>query len=218
MNISLWEKMKTGIVVTMVLGTTNDLETDIAIKEIEKEMSVKEVMTETVITIDIEESALKAAKEMIKHSVGSIIVTKNSEAVGIITERDMVKKIIAKNKKPEKVTASEIMSSPLITTKPSDNVIDASKQMVKANIRRLAVMQGGDIVGIITDRDILTIAPGLNTILTSLIEINREQSVIPEEEFEGGVCQRCGYYVTDLIMVEGKPLCESCRDDEEYYD
>ena len=204
--------------VTMVLGTTNDLEADTSIKEIEKDMSVKEVMTEKVIIIDIEESALKAGKEMIKHNVGNIIVTKDNEAMGIITERDMVKMIIAKNKKPGKVSASEIMSSPLITTKPSANVIDASRQMVKANIRRLAVMQGGDIVGIITDRDILTIAPGLNTILTTLIEINREQSVIPEEEFEGGVCQICGYYVNDLVMVNGKPLCESCRDDEEYYD
>lgn len=202
----------------MALGTTNDLETDASIKEIEKEMSVKEVMTEKVITIDIEESALNAGKEMIKHNVGSIIVTKDGDAMGIITERDMVREIIIKNKKPEKVSVSEIMSSPLITAKPSTNVIDASKQMVKANIRRLAVMEAGDIMGMITDRDILTIAPGLNTILASLIEMNREQSIIPAEELEGGVCQRCNSYVNDLIVVNGRPLCESCRDEEQYYD
>ncbi|WP_135605740.1 cyclic nucleotide-binding/CBS domain-containing protein [Methanococcoides sp. NM1] len=202
----------------MVMDTTNDQGTNESIKEIEKYISVKEVMTEKVITTDIEESALKVGKEMIKHNVGSIIVTKNDEAVGIITEREMIKKIIAKNKKPENVSASMLMSSPLIMIKPSTNVIDASKTMSKANIRRLAVMQNGKIAGIITDRDLLTIAPGLNTILADLIEMNREQNVIAEEEYEGGICQRCGYYVADLAMVNGRILCESCRDEEEYYD
>lgn len=199
----------------MVMDTTNDQGTNESIKEIETYISVKEVMTEKVITTDIEESALKVGKEMIKHNVGSIIVTKNDEAVGIITERDMVKKIIAKNKKTENVSASMLMSSPLIMIKPSTNVIDASKTMSKANIRRLAVMQNGKIVGIITDRDLLTIAPGLNTILADLIEMNRKQNVTAEEEYEGGICQRCGYYVADLATVNGRILCESCRDEEE---
>ncbi|NYT20118.1 MAG: CBS domain-containing protein [Methanosarcinales archaeon] len=202
----------------MVMDTTNDQGTNESIKEIEIYISVKEVMTEKVITTDIEESALKVGKEMIKHNVGSIIVTKNDEAVGIITERDMVKKIIAKNKKTENVSASMLMSSPLIMIKPSTNVIDASKIMSKANIRRLVVMQNGKIVGIITDRDLLTIAPGLNTILADLIEINRKQDVMAEEEYEGGICQGFGYYVGDLAMVNGRILCESCRDEEEYYD
>lgn len=199
----------------MVMDTTNDQGTNESIKEIEIYISVKEVMTEKVITTDIEESALKVGKEMIKHNVGSIIVTKNDEAVGIITERDMVKKIIAKNKKTENVSASMLMSSPLIMIKPSTNVIDASKIMSKANVRRLVVMQNGKIVGIITDRDLLTIAPGLNTILSDLVEMNRKQDVMAEEEYEGGICQRCGYYVADLATVNGRILCESCRDEEE---
>lgn len=199
----------------MVMDTTNDQGTNESIKEIEIYISVKEVMTEKVITTDIEESALKVGKEMIKHNVGSIIVTKNDEAVGIITERDMVKNIIAKNKKTENVSASMLMSSPLIMIKPSTNVIDASKIMSKANVRRLVVMQNGKIVGIITDRDLLTIAPGLNTILSDLIEMNRKQDVMAEEEYEGGICQRCGYYVADLATVNGRILCESCRDEEE---
>jgi len=116
---------------TIVMNTTNDQETNDSIKEIEKYISVKEVMTAKVITTDIEESALKVGKEMIEHNVGSIIVTKNDKAVGIITERDMIKKIIAKNKKPENVSASMLMSSPLIMIKPSTNVIDASKIMSK---------------------------------------------------------------------------------------
>jgi len=200
---------------TIVMNTTNDQETNDSIKEIEKYISVKEVMTAKVITTDIEESALKVGKEMIEHNVGSIIVTKNDKAVGIITERDMIKKIIAKNKKPENVSASMLMSSPLIMIKPSTNVIDASKIMSKANIRRLAVMQNGMIVGIITVRDLLTIAPGLTTILADLIEMNHEQNVMAEGEYQGGICQRCGYYLVDLATVNGRILCESCRDEED---
>lgn len=202
----------------MVMDTTNDQGTNESVKEIKGYISVEEVMTEKVIITDVGESALEVGKEMVKHNVGSIIVTENDEAVGIITERDMIKMIIARNKKPENVSASILMSSPVITVKPSANVIEASKIMSEENIRRLAVMQGGDIVGIITDRDLLTIAPGLNTILEDLIEINRQQDAIAEEEYEGGICQRCGSNVGDLVMVNGRLLCESCRDEEEYYD
>jgi CBS domain-containing protein len=202
----------------MVEGSERDTEVDIAVKEIENEMSVREIMTKRVITTDIKATMTEVARAMIKCNVGSIIVTEDKEAVGIITERDIVRKLVDGTEKLDRVCAGEIMSSPIMTAKPSTNIIDAAEQMVKCNIRRLAIMEGGNIVGIVTDRDILTVSPGLNTILANLIEMNREQTMPMTTEPEGGVCEYCGTFSNDLSLSNGMMMCESCRDTEGYYD
>jgi len=199
-------------------GAEPDTKVETAIKEIENEMSVREVMTRNVFTIDVKANMPAVAREMVKRNVGSIIVTKDNDAVGIITERDIVRKIADKDIKPGEIPAGEIMSSPIITAKPSTNIIDAAERMVKSGIRRLAIMEGSNIVGIVTDRDVLTVSPGLNTILESLIEMNREQNIPQTPEIEGGVCEYCGTFSSDITLVNGLMLCESCRDSEGYYD
>ena len=202
----------------MVEGSESDTEVNIEVKEIENEMSVREIMTKKVFSTDIKTTITEVAREMIKCNVGSIIVTEGKEAVGIITERDIVRKISTEIEKLDRVCASEIMSSPIITAKPSTNIIDAAEQMVKCNIRRLPVMEGSNIVGIVTDRDILMVSPGLNTILANLIEMNHEQSGPITHEPEGGICEYCGTFSNDIRLSNGMMMCESCRDTEGYYD
>lgn len=202
----------------MVLGAQWDLETDASINEIRKEMSVREVMTSNVVVANINSSVLEIAREMICQKVGSVIVTDDDDPVGIITEADIISKVVVNNMVPSTVVAGKIMSSPIIATKPSTNVIEAAEQMTRCNIRRLAVIDGDRMVGIITDRDILTISPGLNTILESLIELHRdEDNFVEESGIERGICQRCGAY-TDLTLMNGLMLCEDCKEEEGYYD
>lgn len=202
----------------MVLGAQWDLETDSSINEIRKEMSVREVMTSNVVVANINSSVLEIAREMIRQKVGSVIITDDHDPVGIITEADIISKVVVNNTMPGTVVAGKIMSSPIIATKPSTNVIEAAEQMTRCNIRRLAVIDGDRIVGIITDRDILTVSPGLNTILESLIELHRDESNFVEESgIERGICQRCGAY-TDLTLMNGLMLCEDCKEEEGYYD
>ena len=202
----------------MVEGSESDTEVDITVKEIENEMSVREIMTKKVFTTDIKVTINEVARAMIKHKVGSIIVIEDKEAVGIITERDIVRKLADGTDNLDLVCASEIMSSPIITAKPSTNIINAAEQMVKCNIRRLAIIERGNIVGIVTDRDILTVSPGLNTILADLIEMNREQTMPITPEPEGGICEYCGTFSNDLQLSNGRMMCESCRDTEGFYD
>ncbi|AEH59903.1 putative signal transduction protein with CBS domains [Methanosalsum zhilinae DSM 4017] len=204
----------------MLLGTDDDDREDeiYSIRDIETEVSVHSMMSKQVFTIDINESSLKVAQEMKANSIGSIIVTDTDEVVGIITERDLVIKVLAAEIDPAAINAGEIMSSPIITIKPSASTIDAAKLMVKSNIRRLAVMDNGNIVGLITDRDIMAISPGLDTILTNLIEMNREPAFEEREEMDTGICTNCGSFSRDLQLVNGMMLCESCRDSEGYYD
>ncbi len=185
---------------------------------IESEVPISEIMNQCVIELDVSSNVFEVANAMIENGVGSIILTKDEQAVGIITERDIVGKVITKDAPPSSVKAGEIMSSPIISAEPSSSVIDASKIMVKSNIRRLAVAKGGDIVGIITDRDILAISPVLNTILENLIEMNEETSLPEKKETGRGICQRCGAFVDILTETGGLMLCEDCMDDEGCFD
>ena len=197
----------------MVLGTQRDLETGTSIKEIENEMRVSEVMTEKVFALDVGANAAEIAKEMTKRNVSSIVITKNGNAAGIITERDIVRKVVAVKKKPDEMSADELMSYPLMTVKPSTNIIDAAKIMLKHDIRRLVIKKNGRASGIVTDKDLLMIAPGLNTILESLIEMNNEDNILRTPELERGICEYCGAG-ENIMLVNGLMLCESCKDSE----
>ena len=198
----------------MVLGTQRDLETGTSFNDIENEMLVNEVMTKNVFTLDTKTNVVDVATEMTNHNVSSIVVTKNGDAVGIITERDIVRKVVAGEKESGKISAGEIMSSPLMTIRPSINIIDAARIMLKHDIRRLVIKENGSASGIVTDKDLLMIAPGLNTILESLIEMSNEQNILRTPEFEKGICEYCGAVGETVTMINGLILCESCKDSQ----
>lgn len=204
----------------MVDDPEKEMVTDIHNKEIEKEISVAEVMNKTVITMDINSDIPAIAREMVNRDAGSVIITENGKAMGIITERDIVKGIVSEDRRPSEVDASTILSTPLVTVKPGTNVIKASEIMLKANIKRLPVLENGTIIGVVSNTDILMVTPGLNTILKDLIDMNREALLFTPseekttEEFITGICESCSYHSADLKLVDGRYLCENCRQEE----
>ncbi|MBN2110136.1 MAG: CBS domain-containing protein [Methanosarcinaceae archaeon] len=202
----------------MVLNTQRDLETEVSVKEIQNEMTVKEAMTKEILVMDACSSVLEVAREMAGRNADSVIVIEDGDTVGIITERDIVSKTVARNMLPGEMLARDIMSSPIISIRPSTGIIEAAELMVRSDIRRLAVMDGNIMLGMITDRDIMAISPGLNTILVNLIEMNRERDFVSETGVERGICQRCGALTDNLAEVNGIPMCEDCREEEGYYD
>lgn len=202
----------------MVVNEQRDLETDVSIKEIENEMSVKELMTRDIFVVDADATVLEVAREMTDRNADSVIVVDNGDTAGIITEKDIVSKTVAKNRLPGEMSAMEIMSSPIIAIRPSTGIIEAAELMVKSDIRRLAVMDGNAILGMITYRDIMAISPGLNTILQNLIELHLEGDFLKETDVERGICQRCGALSDNLTEVNGLNLCEDCSEEEGYYD
>lgn len=133
---------------------------------------------------------------------------KNSLPIGIITEEDINCKVVAKDRKPGDVVVSEAMSTPLITIAADKMVGDAASMMVKHRVRRLPVVEDQMVIGIVTVRDILSVATEINEILADLIEINRE------EGYEMGVCDRCGTMSDDLVRIDNMVLCPVCREEE----
>ncbi|MGC9515567.1 CBS domain-containing protein [Methanocrinis sp.] len=182
----------------------------------ETEIPVRDIMARPVITIDSEVDVMKAAKKMFSANVGSLIVIHNDRAMGIITERDLVGKIVARAADPKGVKVGEVMSSPLITVDPDISLSDAAIKMLKSGVKRLPVISGeGMLVGIITDTDLVSgsASIGMGEILSHLIEMHRD-SVHFEEQRETirGICERCGQISDSLEAVNGELLCWSCRD------
>ena len=198
-------------------GPEREIGTDIHNRELERELSVSEVMNKTVIIMDINSDIPSIAREMVNNDAGSVIITENGKAMGIITERDLVKNIVVEDKKPSEIKASKILSTPLITIRPEASIVDASRIMLKANIKRLPVLKNNTLVGVISNTDILMITPGLTTILKNLIDINRDPllSITSNEEIEEGfitgMCESCYLYSVDLELVEGMYMCGNCR-------
>ncbi|MEM3159580.1 MAG: CBS domain-containing protein [Nitrososphaera sp.] len=118
---------------------------------------VSEIMTRGAVTVRQESkpTALDVAQVMAKSRTGSVIITAEGKPAGIITERDLLKKVSAKDRKPGEIPASQIMSSPVIAVKAYDSVDTAASVMAKNRIKRLAVIEDdGSLAGVISATDI----------------------------------------------------------------
>jgi CBS domain-containing protein len=177
-------------------------------------MLVKDVMTSPAVTVPENSSVDKTAQLMNKDKLGCIIVTnKDGKALGIITESDLVRRVLAKNILPRKLTAKEVMSTPLITVDPDELLTETARRMSKLDVRRLGVIYKGNLVGIISSKDILAITPEL---LENMEEKARiECTPVVEEEIESepleGYCEKCGSWSDNLAEIDGTNLCEECQ-------
>jgi signal-transduction protein with cAMP-binding, CBS, and nucleotidyltransferase domain len=178
-------------------------------------MLVKDIMSSPVITTDEDATANRAAQLMDKNGIGCIVVTsKDGKPLGIITEKDLVSRVLANNIKPDSLKAREVMTSPLITIDPSEKINEAARRMSRLNIRRLGVMYKEQLVGILSSKDVLAVMP-------ELIEMTQEkallegENMVEEAEKEStplaGYCDACGIWSDSLREANGDFLCEDCR-------
>ncbi len=180
---------------------------------------VKDVMTSPAITIRENAFANKVAGLMDKHDVGCIVVTaRHEKPLGIITERDLVIRVLAKNLKPDMIKADAVMTSPLMTIEPDATVAEAARRMSRLNIRRLGVMYKEQLVGIVSSKDVLGVMPELLEIIQEKALMEGE-NMAEEAEKEStplaGNCDQCGVWSDDLKEIDGEFLCEDCRADLE---
>lgn len=178
-------------------------------------MLVKDVMSSPVITIEENAPANRVAELMDKDDLGCIIVTnKEGKPLGIITERDLVVRVLSKNVKPDTFKANEVMTSPLITIEPDATITEAARRMSRLNIRRIGVMYKGQIAGLLSSKDILGVMPELIEIIQERARIENDR--VHEETKEeaaplAGCCDHCGVWSDDLKERNGENLCEDCR-------
>jgi CBS domain-containing protein len=115
-------------------------------------------MVQEIIKIRADATVKEAVEMMNKHGIGCLIAIKNGNPIGIMTERDILKRVIPESKNPEKAQVSEVMSAPLIVGGSDMYVEDAARLMFKKNIKKLPIMENGKLVGLLTLSDIARIA------------------------------------------------------------
>jgi len=109
----------------------------------------------TIISIDSKAKAKDAARLMVEKRIGSLIANRDGLPFGIVTERDLVEKIVAHVADPSKLTVAEIMTAPLATIDASASLIDAARKMIEKQVKRLVVTEHDKIIGIISQTDLV---------------------------------------------------------------
>jgi len=118
---------------------------------------VKRVMARTLVTVDKQMTVQEVAKVMESKEVGSVLVLdkEGGEIAGIVTERDIVKKVVAKGVDGSSYMVKGIMSSPLLTIDSNKTIFEAGDYMDQKKVRHLAVTESGKVVGVISVRDLI---------------------------------------------------------------
>jgi len=131
-------------------------------------LEVEDVMVEEVMTIDEEATVKKAVELMNKHEIGCLIVMREGKPSGILTERDLLKRVLAESRDPEKIKVLEVMSKPLVVGRPHMDVEDAARLMFKMKIKKLPVVEKGRLLGLVTLTDLVRVQPQMISILKKL--------------------------------------------------
>jgi len=116
---------------------------------------VQDIMSKAIISVNTETTVFQIAKMMEQSDIGAILVKKNSNLAGIITDRDFATKI-ASDRLSFDTPVEKVMSSPLITINHDESISAAAKRMTSKKIRKLAVTDNGNVVGLITSTDLVT--------------------------------------------------------------
>lgn len=118
-------------------------------------IKVKDRMSRHLFTLNTSATVYEASKFFANHKIGSVFLKNGDAILGVITETDLVRKIMAENKNPQDVPLEEIMSKSIITVDLDESLTKASDLMDHNGVRHLGVTEGGKIVGVISVRDLI---------------------------------------------------------------
>ncbi len=168
--------------------------------------TVGQVVKRKAVIVKPSDTVHKVAKVLSRNKVGSAVVVKDDEIVGIITDRDILDKVVAKGRDPKTVKVEEVMTENPITIEDDYDVQDAKDRMMDKGIRRLLVTRLGKPIRFVTAADLLSALTAQN---------QEEQEEYTEETQVYGICELCGQYgPLYKVYIEGeeKWVCESCKD------
>ncbi len=135
-------------------------------------LKVEDVMIKDVVTVDAEATVKEAVEVMNKHEIGCLVVMKRDKLAGILTERDILKRVLVESRNPEKTKVSKIMTTPVITASPTTDLAEAAKLMFEKNVKKLPVVSKGKLVGLVTLTDLARFQPKIIRLLKRIIDEN----------------------------------------------
>ena len=175
-------------------------------------VKVIDAMTRNPLVVKPNAPISECSKIMETNHVGSLIVKENNLVIGIVTEQDIVRKVIAKSLKPEATEVSSVMERNLFTVTGKEDIYDALVLMRDKNIRHLPVLQNGDLTGFLTIKDILKIQPQLFELLVDKFELREEvnKQAFHKRRLESE-CEICGNF-SILHYLDYKWICDECAE------
>jgi CBS domain-containing protein len=135
-------------------------------------MLVRDIMAKNVKTVKTDDSVLTAVQKMNKFNIGSVIVVSSGRPVGILTEKNILSRVVEPRMDAATVWVKDIMSVPLISIEPTAAIEEAARMMAEKRVNRLPVMQGNRLVGLISSTDIVKANPTQLGILSELLRMS----------------------------------------------
>lgn len=136
--------------------------------EVSMSLQVKDVMVTNIITIEAEATVKNAVELMEKHDIGCLIVINYGNPIGIVTERDMLKKVLLLRRDSGKTKVGNVMSAPLITSHPQTDIRDAVRLMNERRIKKLPVLEDGKLIGLVSLTDVMRSLAYFEHVISSL--------------------------------------------------
>jgi len=121
-------------------------------------MKIEEAMIKSVVTLQEDVSVYEAVKLMNENRIGCLVVLQYGQVVGIVTERDMLERVLEKCRNPKETKVTEIMTKRVIVGKPDMRLDEAAKLMFEKKVKKLPIVEGNRLVGLVTLTDLARMA------------------------------------------------------------
>ncbi|WP_049923436.1 CBS domain-containing protein [Halopiger djelfimassiliensis] len=201
----------------------------------ESELSVRDVLTTEYVGVSESDTVLGAVQLMREERTSCVLVVRGTEPVGIMTEWDVLE-LVADERDPAETAVEEAMTTPVISLEPDHSLTDAASTMARQNIRNVVVETEDDVLGLVTQRDVIAAAGSFQAAMTPVRsneepsererhaderanprlgeETTTQSQVLPNggDEFTTqGVCEACGSLADELWDANGQLVCSDCR-------
>jgi signal-transduction protein with cAMP-binding, CBS, and nucleotidyltransferase domain len=166
-------------------------------------------MNSPIISATPDSNIKEIAEKMKSERIGSIIIFKDEEPLGIVTDWDIVTDGFSRDVPPRSIKASEIMKK-LYTIEGDSTITEAARVLRKHNIKRLGVVYKNRVVGIISASDVIAVTPELIDVVSEKSAMIRGEIGRPTGHISG-YCDECGEWTDLLLYSDGTFTCEECR-------
>jgi len=176
-----------------------------------------DIMTRNFVSVSPSTNLIDCAREMTKKRVGSLVLRDGQKLVGLLTEKDIIWALTkTKNKNLGNIKARDVASKKVAVIKPSADLYEALARMKKLKFRRLPVVVNGNVIGMLTLKDILRIEPALFADINFAEKIREESEKLKRMRnvrwIKEGMCEECGNF-NILYKVDERLLCEPCKEE-----
>ncbi|WP_458205136.1 CBS domain-containing protein [Haladaptatus sp. NG-SE-30] len=183
------------------------------------EVTVRDMMTREYVGVSESDTVLGAVQLMRSEGVGSVVVLRGSDPVGIMTESDVLD-LVAAEGDPSDTPVSEVMTSPVVSMNADRSLADAAGTMARQDIRRIVITRDGELAGMLTERDVISASASPSSIVPSRERELDETELEGTLETNGGdaeysgqsICEVCGTLTRSLENVNGQLVCVDCRE------